>query len=103
MAARYTVDVSGSGFTKTGFGKSRAFPEAFTDFIDRNVYLYAPIAGTLKAGTTQAFRIRVPGANRVRVKVGSEYTELEKSGDEFSGNVPIKKGDIRVYMNQGGA
>ena len=75
---------------------------AFGKFSETGAYLFGPLEGKLKAGSSYLFRIRVPGAGNVSVVCGEEWTHLASRGDLFEGNATAKKGDVGVYANISG-
>ena len=70
---------------------------AFGKFSEAGAYLFSPLEGKLKAGSSYLFRIRVPGAGNVSVVCGDEWTHLASRGDLFEGNATIGKGDVGVF------
>jgi hypothetical protein len=84
-------------------GGGAGFPMAFGKFSEMGSYLYGPLEGKLKVGSSYLFRIRVPGAKNVSVVCGEEWTHLAMRGvDLFEGNATAKKGDVGIYVNFGG-
>ena len=61
-------------------GGGAGFPMAFEKFSETGAYLYGPLEGRLKAGSSYLFRIRVPGAGNVSVVCGEEWTHLACEG-----------------------
>ena len=76
---------------------------AYGKFSEAGAYLFSPLEGKLKAGSSYLFRIRVPGAENVSVVCGDEWTDLAPRGDLFEGNATAGKGDIGVYAKFQGA
>ncbi|MCX6678807.1 MAG: hypothetical protein NTX42_00365 [Methanothrix sp.] len=78
------------------------FPMAFEKFREAGAYLYGPLEGKLKTGSSYLFQIRVPGAQEVAVVCGEEWTHLAMRGELFEGSATAKKGDVGIYANFGG-
>ena len=72
------------------------FPMTYEVFSEKGAYLFGPLEGRLKAGSSYLFRIRVPGAKSVSVVCGKEWTNLASRGDLFEGNATAGKGDLLV-------
>jgi len=72
-----------------GVKKNTAFPALYSDFYEKKVYLYSPVTGYLKHGTTQHFRLWIPEAGEVAVNVDGRMFPLRKSGKFFVGDVAI--------------
>ena len=73
------------------------FPEIYGTFVKHEVYLYGPMEGQLKSGSTLTFKLRVPGAENVAVIIDGEWNHLHKDGELFEGEVVISQGDVGVY------
>lgn len=85
-----------------GAGAEAGFPVFHGKYHEQGARLHEPMEGNLKAGTTRAFRIEVPGATHVAVVMGKKWTQLRKKGKEFQGKVDIRKGKIGVFANFSG-
>ena len=88
--ADYSVEASSGAEGKLGL------PNAYPAFQERDAHLDAPIKGVLASGTTETFKITVPGADDVGVVVGGKLTELEKNGDQFQGEARISGDKVSV-------
>ena len=51
----------------------------------------------LKRGSTQVFKIKMPGADKVAVIMGDNWHHLKKEGDMFIKNIEIQGKYIRVF------
>lgn len=78
------------------------FPSTYTAFGERGAFLERPIEGVLRAGATERFRLRAPGALGVAVVSGGEWTHLAADGDVFEGDVAIVAGDVVIYAQYEG-
>ena len=78
-------------------GGGADFPVTFKAFDENGVHLFRPLEGSLKAGSSYLFRIRVPGARNVSVVCGNDWTSLAPQGDLFEGNATVAKGDVLVF------
>jgi len=85
-----------------GAGAQAGFPVFYGTYTDKGALLYEPMQGTLKTGTEQNFKLKVPGAANVAVVVNKKWTQLKKKGDLFEGRVPIGRGKISVFANFSG-
>ncbi|MDD1723367.1 MAG: hypothetical protein LUQ15_07925, partial [Methanothrix sp.] len=83
-------------------GAENGFPLTFGRFGEVGAYLYSPMEGSLKAGESYHFRVKVPGAAEVAVVSGKEWGRLEGKGDLFEGNVTVANGDAGILANFGG-
>jgi hypothetical protein len=83
-------------------GDDRGFPATFGRFNEVGAYLFSPLDGSLKAGESYHFKIRVPRASEVAVVCGSEWSRLEAEGELFEGNVTVAEGDAGIFANFGG-
>jgi len=92
----YTSAVTYTIVASQGQPAAAGFPKAFLAFYERGVYLYAPKAGHLEPGTSQAFKLTVPAAEEVAVIVGDDWYQLQKQGDLFQGDAAIAEGEIQV-------
>jgi len=73
------------------------FPETYSSFDEHDVYLYSPVKGRLKSGSTQKFKLRAPNAQEVAVVIDEKWSFLQKQGEVFEGNIDIRKGHLGVY------
>lgn len=78
-------------------GGDENFPFTFKAFDENGAFLFGPLEGRLKAGSSYLFRIRVPGARNVSVVYGEKWTALAPQGDLFQGNATVGKGDLLVF------
>ncbi len=83
-------------------GAENGFPLTFGRFGEVGAHLYSPMEGSLKAGESYHFRVKVPGAAEVAVVSGREWSRLEAQGDLFEGNVTVANGDAGIFANFGG-
>ncbi len=83
-------------------GLESGFPLTFGRFGEAGAHLYSPLEGSLRAGQTYHFRIRVPGAAEVAVVCGKDWSRLEGQGDLFEGNVTVAKEEAGIFANFGG-
>ena len=83
-------------------GAENGFPLTFGRFGEVGAHLYSPMEGSLKAGESYHFRVKVPGAAEVAVVSGREWSRLEAQGDLFEGNVTVANGDAGILANFGG-
>ncbi|MGV8175387.1 MAG: transglutaminase domain-containing protein [Methanothrix sp.] len=83
-------------------GDDRGFPATFGRFGEVGAYLFSPMNGSLTAGESYHFKIRVPGASEVAVVCGNEWSRLEAEGELFEGNVTVTEGDAGIFANFGG-
>jgi len=88
---RYLVEVVG---TTTA---SKGFPTTYEAFNTNNVVLYGPFSGVFPLGSTQTFRLAVPGAEKVAVVMGNDWHYLDLKGGVFQGDVKITGADVGVY------
>ncbi len=94
-----------SGCAYFGFiasrGTDRSFPLQYSNYFDRNCYLYTPIHTPLIVGETETFRLRLPGAISVAILAKEEWTYLvqsEEGGDEWVGAFVVPDTDqVIVY------
>jgi hypothetical protein len=82
---------------KAAKGGEGGFPKAFATFSENGGYLHSPMRARLKRGSTQAFKIQVPGAEEVAVIMGDNWHHLKEEGDMFIGNIEIQDKHIRVF------
>ncbi len=95
-ALDYQLKVSQGESGKIGF------PAIFAPFKEKAAYLYKPMHRYLTAGTTQIFKLAVPGAEKVTVFVGDTRFHLQKQGELFEGEVTIDKGNVDVLAKFAG-
>ncbi|MBN1234540.1 MAG: hypothetical protein JW999_00645, partial [Methanotrichaceae archaeon] len=81
----------------SGDEKSPGFPMTYGKFSEAGAYLFSPMQGKLKAGSSYLFRIRVSGAQEVAVVSGDKWTNLASRGDLFEGNATAGKEDVGVF------
>lgn len=74
-----------------------ACPKAFDDFYLVAAYLWQPLAGSLKAGTKEIFKLKIPGAEKAAVVVGKRFVHLKKSGEVFEGLCLIEPGEVEIF------
>ncbi|MFC1545537.1 transglutaminase domain-containing protein, partial [Gemmatimonadota bacterium] len=88
------------GFIASG-GSDLSFPLQYSNYFDRGCYLYSPIHTPLVIGTTEQFRLILPGAVSVAILANDEWTYLEQSeegGDEWRGEFIVPDTDqVIVY------
>ncbi len=72
------------------------FPEIYQEFVGRGAYLYAPKTAYLPSGTTQTFKLDVPGAEEVVVIVNDQWYDLTKQGQTFEGTANVAPGQVSV-------
>ncbi|MFW6347934.1 MAG: transglutaminase domain-containing protein [Cyclonatronaceae bacterium] len=72
------------------------YPETFAQFLERRSYLEQPRSYLLERGNTQRFSLHVPGAQEISVINDGQWTPLSRDGHHFSGDVPLKQGDVQV-------
>ncbi|MBI4338478.1 MAG: hypothetical protein HY680_00835 [Chloroflexi bacterium] len=88
---RYLVEVTGAATS------SKGFPSTYHAFTTNNVVLYAPFSGVLPLGSTQTFRLAVPGVEKVAVVMGDDWRYLDLKDGVFQGDVKISGADVGVY------
>ncbi len=79
----------------------QCFPESLSMFVERNAKLISPRQGRLKPGTSQTFKLSVPGGKVVVVVSGSEWTYLDRRNDLFEGSVTVTNHPMKVCVNYG--
>lgn len=79
----------------------QCFPESLSLFIERNAQLISPRQGKLKPGTSQTFKLSVPGGKVVAVVSGSKWSYLDRKGDLFEGKVEVTGQPMQVCVNYG--
>ena len=82
---------------KAAKGGGGGFPKAFASFIENGGNLHSPMHAKLKLGSTQVFKIKMPGADEVAVIMGDNWHHLKKEGDMFIKNIEIQGIHIRVF------
>jgi transglutaminase/protease-like cytokinesis protein 3 len=73
------------------------FPSTFESFAMHDAVLVAPMEKYLPLGHTVNFQIYVPGASKVAVVAGDQWTHLNKIGEKFSGDVRITNRSVQVF------
>ncbi|HKI97944.1 MAG TPA: transglutaminase domain-containing protein [bacterium] len=86
-----------------GLGGGAGFPEPYRPFAEHEGRLEAPLRGRLPAGSTQRFRLRIPGAERVVAAVNGQLVELAARGGAFEGDVRMPRGELILYARFPGA
>ncbi|HUI11160.1 MAG TPA: transglutaminase domain-containing protein [Bacteroidota bacterium] len=76
-------------------GSNDSFPKKFSAFDDRGARLIEPVAGVLAAGPRR-FHIGAPGALQAAVVAGEEWTVLQGTGGDFSGEAAVRPGSVTV-------
>lgn len=96
-AGDYKIIASG------GKSKFAGFPFTYSTFMDRNAYLYEPRKRYLRESQDTKFKIFIPGAKEVAIKIDEEWFSLEGRGYVYEGYIPIKKGKIQLLakFNEG--
>ncbi|MEI6217572.1 MAG: transglutaminase domain-containing protein [bacterium] len=80
-----------------GKGDRAGFPEFTAAFVGGSGRLYAPMDGSLQAGSVQSFKIQIPNAVKVAVIMGEEFHNLTRGGGQiFEGKVKVNAGDVIV-------
>ena len=74
----------------------QGFPKTFSTFQEKDASVIAPMSGRLKAGTTETFKMRAPGADAVAVIVDGQWSNLARNGDVFEGTATIKGQTIQI-------
>jgi hypothetical protein len=93
--ADYQIDV-------TSLSKPcQRFPESLAAFIEHDARLMSPRIGRLEGGTSQQFRLAVPGAKVVAVIAGKKWSYLQRDGDVFEGTVEVTDEPMQVCVNFG--
>jgi len=72
------------------------YPETSSTFHEVDAKLYAPMAGRLKSGDKETFKLTVPGAEAVSVIVQGEWLPLTKNGDVWEGQAAVKGEQVQV-------
>ncbi|MBV9386724.1 MAG: hypothetical protein JOZ78_09885 [Chroococcidiopsidaceae cyanobacterium CP_BM_ER_R8_30] len=74
------------------------FPKTYSTFLEKNSYLYAPLAKYLSVGRLIYFKIEVPTALEVQVinSSSNKWIKLTRTGTTFSGYVPVSPDKIQV-------
>lgn len=72
------------------------FPEAFGRYLYQRSSVDSPLSYVLRAGEEVLFSLRVPGAASVSVVNNSEWIDLDKDGDHFSGLITPREGVVQV-------
>lgn len=79
----------------------QCFPESLEAFIQHDARLMSPRTGKLEGGTSQQFRLMVPGAKVVAVIAGKKWSYLQRDGDIFEGTVEVTDEPMQVCVNFG--
>ena len=81
-------------------GAENGFPLTFGRFGEVGAHLYSPMEGSLKAGESYHFRVKVPGAAEVAVVSGKEWSRLEGAGGSVRGECDCREwgcGDLSEF------
>jgi hypothetical protein len=79
------------------------YPKTFGSYSTKNAYLFSPLSGYLKSGRNYTFRIKLPGAQRAAVVIGSEWNHLKRERKEiFTRRITAKRKAIVVYAQYPG-
>jgi hypothetical protein len=90
LAAEYRVEA--------GAGNPGVFPKMFVSFQERDCHLDRPLSGRLRAGSSEHFSLRAPGAEDVVVEVSGVVQHLAAAGgDAFTGAVNLEPGAATVF------
>jgi len=73
------------------------FPATFESYAMHDAVLVTPLEKYLPLGHTVNFQIYVPGASKVAVVAGDEWTHLKQIGDKFIGEVRITHRSVQVF------
>lgn len=76
------------------------YPHTFDPYLTSNASLISPTKALLPLGSSQLFKLTVPGARKVIVYINESQSDLTKNGDTFENSVLIngKEGDsVDVY------
>jgi transglutaminase/protease-like cytokinesis protein 3 len=73
------------------------FPSIFESYAMHDAILVTPMEKYLPLGRTVNFQIYVPGASKVAVVAGDQWTHLKQMGEKFSGDVRITHSNVQVY------
>lgn len=79
----------------------QCFPESLEAFIAHDARLMSPRTGKLTGGTSQQFRLSIPGAKVVAVIAGKKWSYLQRDGDIFEGTVEVTDEPMQVCVNFG--
>lgn len=77
-------------------GRGPSYPRKYSAFDDGRVRLMEPFSGVLEGGTSQSFRVVVPGAEQAAVVVNDDWTFLKREGEEWTGEATIQPGSVTV-------
>jgi transglutaminase/protease-like cytokinesis protein 3 len=73
------------------------FPKAYSTFIESGAYLHTPNVRSLPKNSLVRFQLSLPAAEEVvAINEREQWTKLDHSGNDFSGNVAIGSGKIRI-------
>ena len=89
LVVSYDVSVTGS---------SPQMPKIFKNFIENNGYIESPLEGSLVTQNSAYFKIKVDNAIDVQVvdQVTKKWHKLDRYGNVFAGNVPVKYSPVVV-------
>jgi transglutaminase/protease-like cytokinesis protein 3 len=73
-----------------------SYPQVMATFNEVSAKLLSPLAGKLKSGGEETFRLTAPGATAVAVITDGAWTNLEKHGDVWEGKVAVKGEQVQV-------
>jgi transglutaminase/protease-like cytokinesis protein 3 len=81
------------------------FPETYRDFTEHNAVLQSPLTRALPRRELVPFSLSVPNAEEVQVvdRQTGEWTKLQRSGSEFSGQVATEGGNVLVLAKLAGS
>ena len=74
-----------------GTKKPKYFPKLFDICYEKGIVLMSPLEGKLQLGQAYQFKINVPGANTVIIKMSwlKDVIELDKNGNEFVKEITV--------------
>jgi len=84
-------------------GSPKELPKMLGAFYTRQACLHHPMSGRLKPNTVENFNISAPGAENVSVVVSGKWINLQKSGNDFAGDVEVDSGEILVVAKYPGS
>ena len=73
------------------------FPETYSLFYEKGIYLYSPTTKYLKTGSTQTFKLWVPRANNVVVIIDGKWFPLQKQDKFFVGAINISSSNVSIF------
>ena len=80
--------------TKVVTSSFDSFPRVY--FMSSGSYLYSPLTQNLSAGTSQYFKIKIPGALDVAIVINGNWQYLPKNGNLFEGTILVGRGEISL-------